>query len=131
MLLKQTDVAPSNRSKPQAWNVLCGPDLYFNSTLCETVEQATDTRRLERQGMSTAIWDNEEDDVEGQTRGSIRRSFVLICLTYPSLPEPEQLKIELQMTRWCLASDLEEPKSPFYGERVGAISPSFHQHRVG
>ena len=83
--------------------------------------------------MSTAIWDNEEDDVEGQTRGSIRRSFVLICLTYPSLPEPEQLKIDLQMTEGggALGSDLEEPKSPFYGERVGAVSPSFHQHRVG
>ena len=52
------------------------PDLYFNSNLCETVERATDARRLERQGLSTAIWDNEEDDEEGQTRGSIRRSFL-------------------------------------------------------
>ena len=53
------------------------PDLYFNSNLCETVERATDARRLERQGLSAAIWDNEEDDdEEGQTRGSIRRSFL-------------------------------------------------------
>ena len=52
------------------------PDLYFNSNLCETVERATDARRLERQGVSTSIWDNEEDDEEGQTRGSIRRSFL-------------------------------------------------------
>ena len=52
------------------------PDLYFDSNLCETVERATDARRLERQGVNTEIWDNEEDDEEGQTRGSIRRSFL-------------------------------------------------------
>ena len=40
------------------------------------MERATDARRLERQGVSTSIWDNEEDDEEGQTRGSIRRSFL-------------------------------------------------------
>ena len=51
------------------------PDLYFNSNLCETVERATDARRLERQGLSS-IWENEEEDEEGQTRNSIRRSFL-------------------------------------------------------
>ena len=58
------------------------PDLYFHSDLCETVERATDVRRLARQASLQAALDDEESDREEeedgppQGRHSVRRSFL-------------------------------------------------------
>ena len=59
------------------------PDLYFHSDLCETVERATDVRRLARQASLQAALDAEESDREEeeedgppQGRHSVRRSFL-------------------------------------------------------
>ena len=61
------------------------PDLYFHSDLCETVERATDSRRLARQAtMERAAGDAlepEETDEENEAaslegRHSVRRSFL-------------------------------------------------------
>ena len=60
------------------------PDLYFHADLCETVERATDTRRLHRQPFDqqqradalSDSEDNPEEAAEEPGRHSVRRSFL-------------------------------------------------------
>ena len=55
------------------------PDLYFHADLCETVERATDVRRLERAGpQPDPILDegSELEEAEEPARHSVRRSFL-------------------------------------------------------
>ncbi|CAE7689606.1 unnamed protein product [Symbiodinium sp. CCMP2592] len=59
------------------------PDLYYNSDLCESVERATDARRLQRQGLLHE--DSDDDDPEREDdpgRGSLRRSFLKKALLH-------------------------------------------------
>ena len=58
------------------------PDLYWNSDLCETVERATDARRLARQGSQRGFLEDAEEDGPGTNqeeedkRGALRRYFL-------------------------------------------------------
>ena len=68
------------------------PDLYFNSDLCETVERATDIRRLQRQNLvgaaarpagARSLLDDADSDREDRpaedeslSRNSVKRSFL-------------------------------------------------------
>ena len=55
------------------------PDLYWDSNFCETVERATDARRLRRQGLLHEARNSEDEDEAADAeagRGSLRRSFL-------------------------------------------------------
>ena len=51
------------------------PSLYWCTEMCETVERATDVRRLVRQGGDRAVLNEDEDDQPGE-RHSVKRSFM-------------------------------------------------------
>ncbi|CAE7575493.1 pif1 [Symbiodinium sp. CCMP2592] len=76
------------------------PDLYWHSDLCETVQRATDARRLQRQQLQDT--DSDEDGAESFGRSSIRRSFLKKILG-PILDyagEYELLQFVFDLSHW-------------------------------
>lgn len=51
------------------------PTLYWCTEMCETVERATDVRRLQRQGNQAVLNDDSDEETPGE-RHSIKRSFL-------------------------------------------------------
>ena len=52
------------------------PTLYWCTEMCETVERATDVRRLVRQGGDRAVLNDDEDEDTPGERHSVKRSFL-------------------------------------------------------
>ena len=52
------------------------PTLYWCTELCETVERATDARRLQRQGEQAVLNDDEDPENPGDGRHSVKLSFM-------------------------------------------------------
>ncbi|CAE7357076.1 pif1, partial [Symbiodinium sp. CCMP2592] len=92
-----TDAArrrPLQTLEPPGIETALWPDLYYNSDLCESVERATDARRLQRQGLLQE--DSDDDDREREDdpgRGSLRRSFLKKVLGPLHLEGPETLHL--------------------------------------
>ncbi|CAE7293352.1 unnamed protein product, partial [Symbiodinium sp. CCMP2456] len=83
-LLTHPDASQSDRRRPLQMIEAPGvenalwPDLYWASDLCETVQRATDSRRLRRQQhlQDTDSEDEGGDGTEDFGRSSVRRSFL-------------------------------------------------------
>jgi hypothetical protein len=52
------------------------PTLYWCTELCETVERATDARRLQRQGEQAVLNEDEDPENPGDGRHSVKLSFM-------------------------------------------------------
>ena len=80
-LRRNPDATDQERRRPLQFietpGIECGlwPTLYWCTEMCETVERATDARRLKRLGHAVALNDDSDEENPGE-RHSIKRSFM-------------------------------------------------------
>ena len=80
-LRRNPDATDQDRRRPLQFietpGIECGlwPTLYWCTEMCETVERATDARRLKRLGQAVVLNDDSDEENPGE-RHSIKRSFM-------------------------------------------------------